>query len=70
MMRVGEESGDLDSQLDKAADFLETNAETTIKQAVPVLGIVAFLCVAVYVGSLAMGVVGGYGAQLDDIMKQ
>ena len=70
MMRVGEESGDLDTQLDKAADFLETNAETTIKQAVPVLGIVAFLCVALYVGSLAMGVVGGYGQQLDDIMKQ
>ena len=70
MMRVGEESGDLDTQLDKAADFLETNAETTIKQAVPVLGIIAFLCVAFYVGSLAMGVVGGYGQQLDDIMKQ
>ena len=70
MMRVGEESGDLDAQLDKAADFLETNAETTIKQAVPVLGILAFLCVALYVGSLAMGVVGGYGQQLDDLMKQ
>lgn len=70
MMRIGEESGDLDTQLDKAADFLETNAETTIKQAVPVLGIVAFLCVALYVGSLAMGVVGNYGRELDDIMKQ
>ncbi len=70
MMRIGEESGDLDTQLDKAADFLETNAETTIKQAVPVLGIIAFLCVALYVGSLAMGVVGDYGRQLDDLMKQ
>ena len=70
MMRVGEESGDLDTQLDKAADFLETNAETTIKQAVPVLGILAFLCVAVYVGSLAMGVISSYGNQMDDIMKQ
>ena len=70
MMRVGEESGDLDTQLDKAADFLETNAETTIKQAVPVLGIVAFLCVALYVGSLAMGVVSSYGQGMDDIMKQ
>ena len=70
MMRVGEESGDLDTQLDKAADFLETNAETTIKQAVPVLGILAFLCVAIYVGSLAMGTISGYGNQLDDLMKQ
>ena len=70
MMRVGEESGDLDTQLDKAADFLETNAETTIKQAVPILGILAFLCVALYVGSLAMGTVSNYGRQLDDLMKQ
>ncbi len=70
MMRVGEESGDLDTQLDKAADFLETNAETTIKQAVPILGILAFLCVAIYVGSIAMGVVGDYGRQLDGLMQQ
>ena len=70
MMRIGEESGDLDTQLDKAADFLETNAETTIKQAVPVLGILAFLCVALYVGSLAMGTVSDYGRQLDGLMQQ
>lgn len=70
MMRVGEESGDLDTQLDKAADFLETNAETTIKQAVPILGILAFLCVAIYVGSLAMGTVSDYGRQLDGLMQQ
>lgn len=70
MMRVGEESGDLDTQLDKAADFLETNAETTIKQAVPILGILAFLCVALYVGSLAMGTVSDYGRQLDGLMQQ
>ena len=70
MMRVGEESGDLDTQLDKAADFLETNAETTIKQAVPVLGIVAFLCVAAYVGSIVVSAWTGYGNELNDIMNQ
>ena len=70
MMRVGEESGDLDSQLDKAADFLETNAETTIKQAVPALGIVVFLCVAAYVGSVVVQMWGGYTNGLDDLMKE
>lgn len=67
MMRVGEESGDLDSQLDKAADFLEANAETTIKQAVPVLGILIFLCVAAYV---LLQLVGFYTGYFDDIFKE
>lgn len=70
MMRVGEESGDLDSQLDKAADFLETNAETTIKQAVPVLGIVVFLGVAAYVGSIVVQMWGGYTTELGDFMNE
>ena len=70
MMRVGEESGDLDTQLDKAADFLETNAETAIKQAVPVLGIVAFLAVAAYVGSIVIGMYGGYVNELSGVMDQ
>ena len=69
MMRVGEESGDLDSQLDKAADFLETNAETTIKQAIPALGIVVFLCVAAYVGSIVVQMWTGYTTELGDFMK-
>ena len=60
MMRVGEESGDLDSQLDKAADFLEGNAETTIKQAVPIIGILLFLCVALYVLLKMIGFYTGY----------
>ena len=60
MMRVGEESGDLDGQLDKAADFLETNAETTIKQAVPVIGILALCGVGVYVLITAVQFYTGY----------
>lgn len=70
MMRVGEESGDLDTQLDKAADFLETNAETAIKQAVPILGILAFLAVAAYVGSIVVGMYGSYANELNGIMDQ
>ncbi len=67
MMRVGEESGDLDSQLDKAADFLENNAETTIKQAVPVLGIVLFLCVALFV---LLKMIGFYTSYFDNIFDE
>ena len=67
MMRVGEESGDLDSQLDKAADFLESNAETTIKQAVPILGILIFLCVAAYV---LVQLVSFYTSYFDNIFRE
>ena len=67
MMRVGEESGDLDGQLDKAADFLENNAETTIKQAVPVLGIVMFLCVAIFV---LVKMIGFYTNYFDSIFDE
>lgn len=70
MMRVGEESGNLDGQLDKAADFLETDAETAVKQAVPVLGIVVFLCVALYIGSMIIGAYQtNYGDQMNDLIN-
>ena len=67
MMRVGEESGDLDSQLDKAADFLEGNAETTIKQAVPIIGILLFLCVALYV---LLKMIAFYTGYFDDLFTE
>ncbi len=50
MLATGEASGSVESQLDKVADFLEADAETAIKQAVQVLGIVVFLLVAIRVG--------------------
>ena len=68
MMQVGEESGDLDSQLEKAADFLESDAETAIRQAIPVLGILAFLAVAAYVASTVISAYSGYGAQINDLI--
>jgi type II secretory pathway component PulF len=50
VMHVGEESGSLDEQLDKSADFLESDAETAVKQSVQVLGIVVFLIIAIRIG--------------------
>jgi type II secretory pathway component PulF len=55
MMHTGEISGNIDSQLDKVADFLEQDAETALKQAVKVLGIVIYLMVAIYIGSQVIG---------------
>jgi type II secretory pathway component PulF len=64
MMRTGEESGSLDAQLDKVADFLEQDAETTIKQSVKVLGIVTFLLIAMYIGSMVIQSYTGYFEQI------
>lgn len=69
MMRTGEESGSLDVQLDKVADFLEGDAETAIKQSVKALGILVFLGIAAYIGSMVVQFYTGYGEQLGDIMK-
>ena len=57
MMRTGEESGNIDEQLDKVADFLEQDAETTLRQSVMVLGILIFFMVAIMI---AVQVIQGY----------
>jgi hypothetical protein len=64
MMRTGEESGNLDAQLDKVADFLEQDAETTIRQSVKVLGIVVFLAIAAYIGAMVVQFYVGYFNQI------
>ncbi len=68
MMQIGEQSGDLDVALGKAADFLESDAETTIRKSVPVLGILMFLGVAFFLvlPQLVAGITD-YGQQLDNI---
>ena len=60
MMRTGESSGNLDQQLDKVADFLEADAETTIKQSITVLGQAVFLLIAIKIGMQVIGFWGGY----------
>ncbi len=60
VMAVGEESGDLDGQLDKAADFLENDAEVAVKQSVQVFGILVFLMIAIYIGIQVVSFYGGY----------
>lgn len=69
MLSIGEESGDLDTQLEKSADFLERDAETAIRQAIPLLGILAFLAVAAYVGSIVVAAFTGYGNFLNELSQ-
>jgi type II secretory pathway component PulF len=67
MLRTGEATGNFDEQLDKVADFLEADAETTIKQSVVVLGIVIFLVMAVYIAITVISqYVNIYGGLIDD----
>ncbi len=67
MMRTGEETGMLDEQLEKAADFMEQDCETAIRQSVQVLGILAFLGVAIYIG---MTVIHFYTGYFDAMLKE
>ncbi len=70
MLRTGEETGNFDEQLSKVADFLEADAETTIKQSVVVLGIAIFLFMAIYIGmTVIKQYIGIYGGMIDDGIK-
>lgn len=60
MLRTGEESGSIEQQLDKVADFLEQDAETTIKQSVKLLGVIVFLLVAIKIGIQVVQFYSGY----------
>lgn len=67
MMVIGEETGDIDKQLNKTADFLESEAETAIKQNVKVMGVLVFMAVASYIGYSVISMYGGY---LNEVNKQ
>lgn len=66
MLRTGEATGNFTEQLDKVADFLEDDAETTIKQAVVAMGILIFLFMAVYIAFIVISqYVGLYTGIID-----
>ena len=60
MLAVGEESGDIDKQLDKTANFLESEAETSIRQNVKIAGVLIFLFTAGYIASIVGSMYQGY----------
>ncbi len=48
MMQIGEQTGDIDTSMDKVADFLEQDAESAIRRAIPLIGILMLLFVAYF----------------------
>lgn len=68
MIRTGEDSGNLDAMVDKMAEFYEGEATTKSTQVATVVGVVVFLCVAVYIGyviiSVGTGIAGGEMSQM------
>jgi type II secretory pathway component PulF len=70
MLTTGEMTGSIDTQLDKVADFMEQDAETAIKQAVVVLGILVFLGVAVKVGIQIVSFYTGFYGGMEDAAEK
>lgn len=69
MMAIGEESGDIDKQLDKTADFLESEAETSIRQNVKIAGVLIFLFIAGYIGSIVGSMYLGYANEVTKMIE-
>ena len=64
MIATGEQSGNLDGMLDKAAEYSENEAEVGTVQATLVAGIVLLLIVAGYIGLTAIRFYTGYFANV------
>lgn len=60
MVATGETTGNIEQMLEKVADYYE--AETSAKQMAiaTIVGVVVYLCVAVYVGYIVIGFYGSY----------
>ncbi len=65
MVATGQETGDMDRMLDKAAEYYESEAEHAITQQIVILGVVLLLVMAVVIGSQVIkaytGHYQGYG---------
>ena len=70
ILQTGETTGTLDTQLDKVADFLEGDSEAAIKKAVQLLGILVFLVMAAYIGSIVISFYQADANQMDSLMQQ
>ena len=64
MIQTGEATGNLDSMLDKVADFYEDDAETRSHSMTVILGVVCLLLVAIYVLYILWKFYGSYFGQL------
>ncbi|MDR3688392.1 MAG: type II secretion system F family protein [Fimbriimonas sp.] len=62
MVATGETTGNLDQMLTKMSEFYEQEATTRATQTAQVVGVVLFLCVAIYIGYVVINFWSGYGA--------
>lgn len=62
MVSTGEQTGNMDSMLDKAAEYYENEASHASMQLVVILGVVLLLTMAVFIGAKVVGFYGGYGS--------
>ena len=67
MIATGEQAGNLDGMLDKAADYSENEAEVGTVQATIIVGVLLLLLVASYIGLI---VVGFYAGQYANVTTQ
>lgn len=64
MVKTGEESGNLEPQLEKVAEFLEQDAETAIKQGLQVLGVLVLIMIGISIGIQVIHFWTGYFDQM------
>jgi len=67
MLRTGEQSGEIDALLTKAAEYAEGEAEVAISQMTVVLGVLLLLGIAAYIGTV---VVNFYVSRYSTIINQ
>lgn len=67
MLATGEQTGNVDAMMDKAAEYFENEAEISTYQITIVLGVLLLLGVALYIGSI---VVGFYSGQYANVVDQ
>lgn len=60
MVRTGEMTGNVDMMLNKMADYYEDEGSLKARQSALILGVIVFLCVAVYVGYVIISFYTGY----------
>lgn len=70
MLSTGEMTGNVDTQLDKVADFMEQDAETAIKQVVKALSLLIYLFVAAYIGYIVISMFGQYLSGLTSLLNE
>lgn len=67
MLATGERTGNLDQMLNKVADYYHDEAKTRSVALGYIVGVVIFLCVAIYIGYIVISFWSGYGSQFSNI---